>query len=117
MAVVDWDADVIVEPSERQEAFRMVRAEIEESPWLLEVGFRVGFEGTDDVRELHSVTYEEHGEIVADYIEVAFTCVEFDGESTWVTESFRAAALVDDGGETDDDGGLDTRSAEEVGAG
>lgn len=65
MAVVDWDAHVIVEPSERQKAFRMVRAEIQESPWLLEVGFWVGFEGTDDVGELHCVTYEEYGEVVA----------------------------------------------------
>ena len=66
MTVIDWNADVVVKPSKRQKAFGMVRAEIQESPWFLDVGFRVGFKGTDYFRELHGITNEEDREVVAD---------------------------------------------------
>lgn len=117
VTVVDRNPHVVVKPSERQQALRVVRAEIEESPWFLNVRFRIRFERADDLGELHRVADEEHREIVADQIEVSFARVEFDGESTGIAEGFGAAALVDDGGESDDDGGLGAGCAEEVGAG
>lgn len=43
--------------------------------------------------------------------------VELNGETTGVADGLGAAALVDDGGEADNDGRLDAGGPEEVGAG
>lgn len=70
----------------------------------------------DHVREFDSVTNEEHRHVVSDDIEVTLSGVKLDGETTGITESFRAATLVDDGGEADNKRSLDAGSAEEIGA-
>lgn len=64
--VIQWNANVIVVPSERVKALRDVRAEVENPPILLNVRFWVRFEGVDHVGELHPVTNEEHREVVSD---------------------------------------------------
>lgn len=43
--------------------------------------------------------------------------VELDGKPAGVSDGFRAATLVDDGGEAEDDRRLDAGRSEEVGAG
>ena len=117
VAVVGGDADVVEEEGEHVEALRVVGEEVEDAPVLLDVRLGVGLERVHHVRELHAVADEEDGEVVADEVPVALPGVELDGEATRVAEGLRAAALVDDGGEADDDRGLDARGAEEVGAG
>ena len=84
-------------------------------PVLLDVCFRVRLQGVDDVRELNPVADEEHRSVVSNKIEVSLSGVKLDGEATDVSHGFRAGTLVNDGGETDDDGSLNTRGSEEIG--
>jgi hypothetical protein len=67
--------------------------------------------------ELHAISNEKDGDVVAHHIKVTFPGVEFHCKSTWITESFRGSAFVNYSGETDDDWGLNTRAAEKISAG
>ena len=98
-------------------AFGMMGEEIEDPPILLDVGLGIGFEGMDHVGELEAITDEEDGEVVSNEVEVTLSGVKFDGKSSGVPQGFRAATLVDDGGEADDEGSLNSRGAKEVSAG
>lgn len=112
--VVLWDTEIIKEEREHVKTLRVVREEVEYPPVLLNVGFGIRFQGVDHVGELHAVADEEDGEVVANEIEVAFSGVELDGKTTRISESLGAATLVDDGGETNNDGSLDTGSSEKI---
>lgn len=112
--VVLWDTEIIKEEREHVETLRVVREEVQYPPVLLNVGFGIRFQGVDHVGELHAVADEEDGEVVANEIEVAFSGVELDGKTTRISESLGAATLVDDGGETNNDGSLDTGSSEKI---
>ena len=83
----------------------------------LQVVDRIGLERVHHVRELHPVSHEEHGHVVAHEVPVALARVELDREAARVADRLGRAALVDDGREARDHGRLRPRRAEEVGAG
>lgn len=115
--VILGDADIVVEPSEGVETLRQEGTEVEEPPILLDVGFRVGLKGVDHIRELDRVPDEEHREVVPHHIKVSLSGVKLDGKSSGVPDRFRAAALMDDGGEPNDDGRLNSGSPKEISTG
>jgi len=98
-------------------AFGNVGEEIEDPPILLDVGLGIGFQGMDHVGELEAITDEKHGEVVSDEVEVTLPGVKFDGKSSGIPQGFRAATLVDDGGEANDERSLNSRGAKEVSTG
>ena len=57
---------------------------------------RLGLHRMDEVRELHRVLDEEHGNVVADEIPVAFVGVELDREAAHVARGVGRAALARD---------------------
>lgn len=115
--VILGDTHVIEQEGEHVKAFGVVGEEIEDPPILLDVGLGIGFEGVDHVGELEAITDEEDGEVVSDEVKVTLSGVKFDGKSSGVPQGFRAATLVDDGGEADDEGSLNSRGAKEVSTG
>jgi len=60
---------------------------------------RLGLDRMDQVRKLHRVLDEEHGDVVTDEVPVAFVGVELDGEPTHVAREVRGPALARHGGE------------------
>ena len=60
---------------------------------------RLGLHGVDEVRELHRVLDEEHRDVVAHQVPVAFVGVELHGEAAHVAHGVGAAALAGHGGE------------------
>ena len=60
---------------------------------------RLGLDGVDEVGELHRVLDEEHRDVVADDVPVAFVGVELDGEAAHVARQVERAALAGDGRE------------------
>ena len=60
---------------------------------------RLGLHRMDDVGELHRVLDEEHRDVVADEVPVAFVGVELHREATHVAHRVGRAALAGDGGE------------------
>lgn len=89
--------------------------EVKHPPVLLDVGLGVGFESVDHVRELDPVTDEKHREVVSYNVKVTLSSVKLGCKTARVSNGFRAAALVDDGGEADNDRCLNSGSSEEVG--
>ena len=64
---------------------------------------RLGFGRMDQVGKLHRVLDEEHRDVVADEVPVAFVRVELDREATHVPRGIRRAALAEDGREAHED--------------
>src|SRR6185369_10907190 len=58
--------------------------------WDLVVRFR--FHRVNHIRKLDRVLNEEHGDVVADEIEVAFLCVKLDGKTTHVSSEVGGSA-------------------------
>lgn len=94
-----------------------MREEVCDAPSLLDVVLGVWLEGVDHVWEFHAISNEENGNVVANEIKVTFAGVEFDGETTGVAEGFWGSSFVDDGGEADNDRGLDAWGSKEISAG
>ena len=117
VTVVCGNTNIIHQEGEHVHCLGNVGEEISNSPSFLDVVFRVGFQRVHHVGEFHAVAYEENGHVVSNQIKIAFSGVEFNCKATGVTQRLGGAALVNDGGETDDEGGLHARSAEEVGTG
>ena len=63
---------------------------------------RLGLDRMDDVRKLHRVLDEEHRDVVADEVPVAFVGVELDREAAHVARGIGRAALAGNGGEADE---------------
>ena len=66
---------------------------------------RFRLHGVDQVGELHRVLDEEHGDVVADDVEVALVGVELRGEAADVARGVGRAALARDGREPHEDRG------------
>jgi hypothetical protein len=66
----------------------------------------------DEVGELHGITDEEHGGVVAHHVEVALFGVELQRESAHVTPGVGRAELTGDGGEASEHRGLLARLQE-----
>jgi hypothetical protein len=49
----------------------------------------------DHVRELHTITNEEDGHVVANHVKVALTSVELDSKATRVTQGLWGTTLMD----------------------
>ena len=60
---------------------------------------RLGLHGVDQIGKLHRVLDEEHRDVVADEVPVAFVRVELDREAAHVARGVGRAALADDGRE------------------
>jgi len=84
LALVPGHAHVVQQPREHVGALRLVRKEVPDAPPLLHTRLRVGLERADHVRESDSVADEEHREIQAYDVVVAFFRLEFQCESTGV---------------------------------
>ena len=63
---------------------------------------RLGLRGVDEVGKLHRVLDEEHRDVVADEIPVAFVRVELHREAAHVPRGVGRAALAEDGREADE---------------
>ena len=81
----------------------------------LPVGFRLG--RMDQVRELDTVLDEEHRDVVADQIPVAFASVETDSESPHVTGGVRRAPRPGHRGKADEGRSVDRRITQDGGTG
>ena len=57
---------------------------------------RLGLHRMDEIRELHRVLDEEHRDVVADEIPVAFVGVELDGEAAHIARRVGRAAFAGD---------------------
>ncbi len=68
--------------------------------------------GADEVGELHRITQEEDGGVVADQVEVALGGVELQREAADVTPGVGGAELTGDGREAVQHAGLDARLEE-----
>ncbi len=79
---------------------------------LRDLAVRVGLSGVDDVRELDGVLDEEDRNVVADQVEDALVRVELGGEAAGVAHRVGGAARAQDGGEPDEDLGLDVLGQE-----
>ena len=117
VAVVLGDAQVIEQKGEHVHRLWDVTEKIGNPPPLLNVVFGVGLQGVYHVGELHAIADEKDGNVVSYEVEVAFARVKLNGKASRVTQGFWRAAFVDDGGETDDDGGLDAWGSQKIGAG
>lgn len=51
---------------------------------------------------LDAITNEENRYVVPNHVEVALPCVKFDGKTSWVPESLRAASFMNHSGEAYD---------------
>ena len=77
---------------------------------------RLGLRGVDQIRKLHRVLDEEHRDVVADEIPVAFVGVELDGEAAHVARRVGRTAFAEHGREADEDRRLLARLGEQRGA-
>lgn len=96
------------------QAFWMMGTEVEDPPVLLDVGFRIGFKAMDDIWEFHCITDKKDGEIVSHYIKVTLPGVELHSKTSRIPNGFRAATLMDNCRETDNDRCLNSRCPEEI---
>ena len=69
--------------------------------------------GVDEVGKLDGILDEEHRDVVADQIEVAFLGIELDGEAAHVARQVDRAGAAGDGGEPHEDLGLLLRVLQE----
>ncbi len=94
-------------PQQHVRAFRHQRNEVPErvvrGSRLRHPVVRLGLNGVNDVRELHRILDEEHRDVVADQIPVAFVGVELDREAAHVARRIGGAAFARDGGEAHED--------------
>ena len=97
------DGAVAHRPHHHMQGFRGQRDEIPErvvrARRLREAAVGFHLHGVDEVRELHRVLDDEHRQVVADQVEVAFLCVELDREATHIARRVHAARATGDGGE------------------
>jgi hypothetical protein len=72
----------------------------------------------EHVQHKHQVTHKghTHRHVVPDEVKVPLACVKLDGETSWIAQRFRRAALMDHSGEAHYDGRLHARRTQEVGA-
>lgn len=71
MPVILWNTNIVEEESEHVQAFRNMREKIKDPPILLDMGLGIWLQSMDHVRELHSITDEEDGEVVPYQIKVS----------------------------------------------
>ena len=74
---------------------------------------RLHLHGVDEVGKLDGILDEEHRDVVADQIEVAFLGIELDGEAAHVARQVDRAGAAGDGGEAYEDLGLLLRVLQE----
>ena len=84
---------------------------------LREAAVRLHLHRMDQIGELDRVLDEEHRDVVADQIEVAFLGIELDGEAAHVARQVDRAGAAGDGGEPHEDLGLLLRVLQEAGLG
>lgn len=70
MSVVQWDANIIKQKSEHMQTLWVMWEEIKNPPVLLDMGLWIRFESMNHIRELHSITNEEHWEVVPHKIKI-----------------------------------------------
>ena len=80
---------------------------------LREAAVRLHLHGVDQVGKLDGILDEEHRNIVADEVEVAFLGIELDGEAAHVARQVDRAGAAGDGGEPHEDLGLLLRVLQE----
>jgi hypothetical protein len=101
-AVAARDAAVAHHPQRVVDALRHQRHEIPErvvrARRLRHAVVRLGLDRVDQIRELHRVLDEEHRDVVADEIPVAFVGIELDGEAARVAHRVGAATFAGHGG-------------------
>ena len=102
-AVAARDRAIRHHPHQHVRRFRHQRDEIPErvvrGRRLRHAVVRLGLHRVDEVRKLHRVLDEEHRDVVADEIPVAFVGVELDREAAHVARGVGRAALARDGRE------------------
>lgn len=93
------DGTVGHRPHDHVRRFRRERDEVPErvvrGPGLRHLEVRLGLRGMEEVGEFHRVLDEEHRDVVADQVEVAFVGVELDGEAPDVAGEIGGAAFSD----------------------
>lgn len=99
LAVAGGRAIVGVHPRQHVRGLGLVREEVEEAVRVLHVAVGRRLERVDHVRELHRVADEEHRQVVADQVPVAFAGVELGGEAARIAQRLRRMAAVDHAGE------------------
>ena len=98
-----WNATVRHHPHQRVRGLGAERGEVPEGvvrrSGLRHAVVRLGLHRVHEVGELHRVLDEEHRNVVAHQIPVAFVGVELDGKATDVARSVGRATFPSDGGE------------------
>lgn len=66
------------------------------------------------VREFHPISDEKHRHVVTHKVKVTLSGVELDSKTTWIPQGLRASTLMHNGGEPNNNRGLNPRSPEKI---
>ena len=101
-----WSSSIREQNSDLMKSLWRVLPEVKDHVRVSQVGGWISLLAVDEIWEFHWVIDEEDWSIVSNHIVVALFGVEFDGESSWVSDGVRSSSLTGDGGESEEQWGL-----------
>lgn len=96
------DTSVTEQNGNLVERFRTQTPEIPSHIWVSNVVVRVLLLTVNEVREFDWVPDEENRSVISYHVIISFLCIEFNGESSWISDGIRRSLLSCNSRESDE---------------